>query len=123
MRISDWSSDVCSSDLAENETQLTILDVGWEVGQLLATDCWLAAAVRTADQVVVVTTATVPGMRRAGVAMDLLAGHWQPEQIAIAVRGPRRKKWPRGLEHARSEARRVGKECVSTCRSRWSPYH
>src|SRR3546814_13944144 len=27
------------------------------------------------------------------------------------------------LEIARSEERRVGKECVSTCRSRWSPYH
>src|SRR3546814_3537916 len=27
------------------------------------------------------------------------------------------------LEHFRSEERRVGKECVSTCRSRWSPYH
>ena len=26
-------------------------------------------------------------------------------------------------ERARSEERRVGKECVSTCRSRWSPYH
>src|SRR3546814_848843 len=26
-------------------------------------------------------------------------------------------------EHFRSEERRVGKECVSTCRSRWSPYH
>src|SRR3546814_2456576 len=26
-------------------------------------------------------------------------------------------------EEARSEERRVGKECVSTCRSRWSPYH
>src|SRR3546814_14766697 len=26
-------------------------------------------------------------------------------------------------ELARSEERRVGKECVSTCRSRWSPYH
>src|SRR3546814_8726255 len=25
--------------------------------------------------------------------------------------------------HPRSEERRVGKECVSTCRSRWSPYH
>src|SRR3546814_2428822 len=25
--------------------------------------------------------------------------------------------------HRRSEERRVGKECVSTCRSRWSPYH
>src|SRR3546814_15322516 len=27
------------------------------------------------------------------------------------------------LRKARSEERRVGKECVSTCRSRWSPYH
>src|SRR3546814_18070402 len=27
------------------------------------------------------------------------------------------------VDEARSEARRVGKECVSTCRSRWSPYH
>src|SRR3546814_15656097 len=26
-------------------------------------------------------------------------------------------------DHLRSEERRVGKECVSTCRSRWSPYH
>src|SRR3546814_8178388 len=29
----------------------------------------------------------------------------------------------RALVHVRSEERRVGKECVSTCRSRWSPYH
>src|SRR3546814_12202435 len=29
----------------------------------------------------------------------------------------------RDLDEARSEERRVGKECVSTCRSRWSPYH
>src|SRR3546814_16376589 len=28
-----------------------------------------------------------------------------------------------GGENIRSEERRVGKECVSTCRSRWSPYH
>src|SRR3546814_2554826 len=27
------------------------------------------------------------------------------------------------IAHERSEARRVGKECVSTCRSRWSPYN
>jgi hypothetical protein len=84
---------------AQNEIQLTILDIGWEAGQLLATDCWLAGAVRAADQIVLVTTATVPGMRRAGVAMNMLSP-WQPEQIALAVRGPRRKKWPRGLEHA-----------------------
>src|SRR3546814_17833192 len=30
---------------------------------------------------------------------------------------------PTRLEPVRSEERRVGKECVSTCRSRWSPYH
>ena len=100
---------------AEHDTQLTILDIGWEAGQLLATDCWLAEAVRAADQVVLVTTATVPGMRRAGVAMDLLAGYWQPEQITLAVRGPRRKKWPRGLEHAGGPAVRralVADRCV-----------
>src|SRR3546814_11047673 len=30
---------------------------------------------------------------------------------------------PAEFKHRRSEERRVGKECVSTCRSRWSPYH
>src|SRR3546814_10159939 len=30
---------------------------------------------------------------------------------------------PAGTRRVRSEERRVGKECVSTCRSRWSPYH
>src|SRR3546814_15870667 len=31
--------------------------------------------------------------------------------------------FPRSVFHSRSEERRVGKECVSTCRSRWSPSH
>src|SRR3546814_10147637 len=31
--------------------------------------------------------------------------------------------WDYGEDYYRSEERRVGKECVSTCRSRWSPYH
>src|SRR3546814_1050734 len=68
MRISDWSSDVCSSDLP------------------LA----LEACVE-----------------------------------AIAARVPRAPwcGWSLGGLVARSEERRVGKECVSTCRSRWSPYH
>src|SRR3546814_9012410 len=33
------------------------------------------------------------------------------------------KELPKKIIHWRSEERRVGKECVSTCRSRWSPYH
>ena len=43
----------------------------------------------------------------------------EPEIIALdATARPRP-----GLLKVRSEERRVGKECVSTCRSRWSPYH
>src|SRR3546814_9396900 len=38
------------------------------------------------------------------------------------VKDMRRNQAPEALRH-RSEERRVGKECVSTCRSRWSPYH
>ena len=40
--------------------------------------------------------------------------------IPIAIGGSRVQ---RGVISTRSEERRVGKECVSTCRSRWSPYH
>src|SRR3546814_14494998 len=45
----------------------------------------------------------IPGVRAVGVTLMASAG------IAGLV--------------LRSEERRVGKECVSTCRSRWSPYH
>src|SRR3546814_7055523 len=61
MRISDWSSDVCSSDLRRRSACPT------------------------------------------------------------PISSPR--GWNRGRSPRRSEERRVGKECVSTCRSRWSPYH
>ena len=57
---------------------------------------------------------------------------WQRQQAADAVRAVEREPLP-AVERAydapadepaeRSEERRVGKECVSTCRSRWSPYH
>src|SRR3546814_11084599 len=61
-----------------------------------------------------------------------LSGKWVAEAIASRrqkcriVRGRRfgnhdRTSAPFGPR--RSEERRVGKECVSTCRSRWSPYH
>src|SRR3546814_5053456 len=61
------------------------------------------------------------------------------QQLGIAVKGEALASGARqgGVSHARppsrnetcstfssrSEERRVGKECVSTCRSRWSPYH
>src|SRR3546814_1398352 len=86
MRISDWSSDVCSSDLRRPPAQ-SRRDV--------AIDGPLVLAPLSAD----------PDRHRRG------GGHLQPADGA-AQRG-----------RTRSEERRVGKECVSTCRSRWSPYH
>src|SRR3546814_2631601 len=89
MRISDWSSDVCSSDLAWAALNERALPLGIAVHPLepqrddLNTD-----------------------LRRFGSAW--LAENLRPQLTPV---------------DARSEERRVGKECVSTCRSRWSPYH
>src|SRR3546814_16353449 len=47
-------------------------------------------------------------------------GAWQPRQPVGLPAGARLALFAR---FDRSEERRVGKECVSTCRSRWSPYH
>src|SRR3546814_20275456 len=41
----------------------------------------------------------------------------------LGVNRSRVQRWLALLQAERSEERRVGKECVSTCRSRWSPYH
>ena len=42
-----------------------------------------------------------------------------PETLTAAIAAYRQKQAP----HVRSEERRVGKECMVQCRSRWSPYH
>src|SRR3546814_20682985 len=98
MRISDWSSDVCSSDLR--------LDFG---AVLFA----LPALLRL---FIVVELALEP----VGGAMEHI--HGRPEQIVeFTIEGGIRHGGDQGVE--RSEERRGGKECVSTCRSGWSPYH
>ena len=46
------------------------------------------------------------------------------EEITVVLRGTLRVEHRDGaLDVRRSEERRVGKECTSVCRSRWSPYH
>src|SRR3546814_20218809 len=97
MRISDWSSDVCSSDLKERATP--------------------------------VRPGPIPCTRQP-VHPIARADHAERKEKAIAHRIGKgfacglSQNLARGIEgDIRSEERRVGKECVSTCRSRWSPYH
>src|SRR3546814_15016977 len=99
MRISDWSSDVCSSDLADavaDEAHLSsiVFELGFEVGVAEIN----ALALR--DNV-------------AGDHLDLL----------FCIRFDHFHLLFRVCVYSRSEERRVGTECVSTCRSRWSPSH
>src|SRR3546814_13589321 len=63
-------------------------------------------------------------LRRVGLPHDKRAerAHLAVEQadgVAVAVVAAKAVR----ADHFRSEERRVGKECVSTCRSRWAPYH
>src|SRR3546814_6113015 len=60
---------------------------------------------------------TVPATQRAG-GLSVAASR---SGLAVDRRGAARRTSPWHV--SRSEERRVGKECVSTCRSRWSPYH
>src|SRR3546814_14345259 len=87
MRISDWSSDVCSSDLNPTEEIRTVSEVALENGvvEVRGRDAHGAVKRSTEEQ------------------PKIIQDQYDPDE--------------------RSEERRVGKECVSTCRSRRSPYH
>jgi hypothetical protein len=83
--------EVPTPSVPDRPIALTVLDIGWEIGQILATPGWPGGQVRGAELVVLVTTATVPGLRRLEGALDLLVG----TSTCAAVIGPRPKKWPR----------------------------
>src|SRR3546814_19583294 len=98
MRISDWSSDVCSSDLGQ---QLLLLLHDQVVGAL---------------GILPVARIVLGGIGPAALLVDgeIAVVHFFGGGLQIDL----------GKQAlVRSEERRVGKECVSTCRSRWSPYH
>src|SRR3546814_18542558 len=111
MRISDWSSDVCSSDLVLlHDVAVGLVAVGAEAEARLLQ--------RVADIEVgpakLVVAKLEPETEQA-VDDDAVVGD---DAVEIGLRLARQVGFER-----RSEESRVGKECVSTCRSRWSPYH
>src|SRR3546814_18359125 len=97
MRISDWSSDVCSSDLIYLASSICC-----RTGNRLSFGKY---AFRY-DAVVVFDVIPLTGP--ADATMFFI-----PSEQGIG----------KHARMGRSEERRVGKECVSTCRYRWSPYH
>src|SRR3546814_12345028 len=102
MRISDWSSDVCSSDLfaAGKSPRAIATDLNSEGIPGPLARAWGDTSIRGHV------------CRGTGILNnELYAGVLVWNRLRY-VKNP-----------ARSEERRVGKECVSTCRSRWSPYH
>src|SRR3546814_16953222 len=103
MRISDWSSDVCSSDLRQTADALALL-------------AELRGAVSRSELVLEYQPKVRAG-DRALVGLKALVRWDHPD------RGRIMPDTFIPLAERRSEERRVGKECVSTCRSRWSPYH
>jgi hypothetical protein len=60
----------------------------------LATPSWVGEQLLSAQHVVVVTTATVPGIRRLEGALALL----DTVHVVAAVVGPRRRRWPRSIQ-------------------------
>src|SRR3546814_19889313 len=105
MRISDWSSDVCSSDLEISRSATELLSN--KRRNLL----WGGNVERGAGRSIRATAADVATPCGTGHCLRPWPRRRSIRDLAF-VRGG-----------VRSEERRVGKECVSTCRSRWSRYH
>src|SRR3546814_18046249 len=106
MRISDWSSDVCSSDL-----------FGKPIGSFQNSRFVLAelATEATAIRIMVDEFIRLHLDRKLTVEQAAMAKWYSTEAQVRLV--------DRCLQLHRTEERRVGKECVSTCRSRWPPCH
>src|SRR3546814_15336569 len=82
---------------------------------------------RRRDLKVIVTSATIDTERFAahfgGAPVVNVEGRGYPVEVRYRALGSESLSPDDSSGRQRSEERRVGKECVSTCRSRWSPYH
>src|SRR3546814_17759654 len=107
MRISDWSSDVCSSDLADRIEQLFRNARRDIAARMFGFGRRIEARPAPGEPVGLVRLVR---LRRPEIAFEP-RGEFGAARIG-----------PAGVD-PRSDERRVGKECVSTCRARWSRYH
>src|SRR3546814_14588684 len=113
MRISDWSSDVCSSDLLPRQAtpdpvQLHLDRLLAEAGESGPT----ALPNVDPDLAELIASLSEKERRLLRFLANGLSNKDLSDRLSVSTNTVKR-----------SEERRVGKECVSTCRSRWSPYH
>src|SRR3546814_11384380 len=114
MRISDWSSDVCSSDLVEARHQPQI--DGRKRDACPGRGGNPGEEPRRFVRLVVHVEICVEAGESERAAHRMGQREYPSQPFKMLER-------PEIDDDRRSEERRVGKECVSTCRSRWSPYH
>src|SRR3546814_13423341 len=105
MRMSDWSSDVCSSDLA------ALMTSDFDDTDRLAIE--ITECKHMGIEVL------PPDVNESFVEFAVVPQTHQIRFGMAAIKNVGRA----AVEEIRSEERRVGKECVSTWSSRWSPYH
>src|SRR3546814_12110592 len=108
MRISDWSSDVCSSDLSTPGPTIEAVE-GDRVRIYVTYRLPEATSVHWHGILLPSGMDGVAGLNQPAIAPDETFVY----EFTLRQHGTQ----------MRSEERRVGKECVSTCRSRGSPYH
>src|SRR3546814_15598983 len=121
MRISDWSSDVCSSDLVFN----TYERAGYRPGRAEAEIAIRQRFLKKLPMQPILLEARVETLTRIG-DLQRSTGKWQEAEAAYLRGIDLTDRLPRDAGAAatdRSEERRVGKECVSTCRYRCTPNH
>src|SRR3546814_15705003 len=115
MRISDWSSDLCSSDLAIEKIASRKADIDEAIVEILVS--WLKVATLSIEE----------GEEEEDVELTLGANEEGLSERSILWGYSGSSVIPGGkfnvLSSLRSDERRVGKECVSTCRSRWYRHH
>src|SRR3546814_1383143 len=110
MRISDWSSDVCSSDLRSLKASGGGAATSRHSPSVSPTGCHLPMASPRGGSTTASGRFSTSGTCPCGLEHEADFVQFDPATNS-------------GEERTRSEERRVGKECVSTCRFRWWPYH
>src|SRR3546814_8329930 len=130
MRISDWSADLCSSDLVGQRLGVvSILGVrhvgiarrvvGLIFGGLIFGGLIFGGLIFRLGFRLLRGYERGGKPTASGDALGAGFGQLRLGQLGAILGGG----GAASLGQGRSEERRVGKECVSTCRSRWSPYH